>query len=607
VVEALDEPGHGALARAAAAHDADHLAGLDGQTHPVEHQRPVVGIAELDVPEHDRALEVPKRHGAARHLRGRVDDVADPLEREPRLLEVLPQVDKAQDGAAELRGEHLEGDELAHAQAVVEHEAHADGDHGERHELLQGLRGGDGDVAHVGEVEGRLDVVPEVVLPVADHPALEGHGLHRLDPRDGLDQEGLRHGPPVKLLVEPGLDVRRGNEGHDSDDGHEAEHQQGERHAVEGHDGDEDDGEDRVEEHRERDVGHELPEVLQLPHPGDDGAHPPRLEVAVGQRQQVPVHPGTQPRVDLVGRVVEQVVAQEVHAGLEDDHREEGRRHDLQRGDGVVGQHLVDDDLDEQRRHEPEGLDEERGAHDLVEDGAEAEELHEEPLEAARELGLPEPRPQRDDLPGPEPPEALFVHLADGPLGGVEDEALALLHPDEDVVAPLRRKKDLRQRVALELLEARDPAVPRLEAVVAQDADHLLRRELPLDEVLLPDGLDVHRDGVDPCRDFNGDQSRFHPTPPWRRRSPSRGGTSAPRRPSGSRTPTCPARWRGRPFRSPAAPPGCGRRVPPPPRRSRGAFRSGPGAAGTARSSGRAPAASRTALPNPCPSPGAAL
>jgi len=42
VVEALDELGDGALARAAPAHDADHLAGLDGKAHPVEDERPVV-------------------------------------------------------------------------------------------------------------------------------------------------------------------------------------------------------------------------------------------------------------------------------------------------------------------------------------------------------------------------------------------------------------------------------------------------------------------------------------------------------------------------------------------------------------------------------------
>ena len=185
-----------------------------------------------------------------------------------------------------------------------------------------------------------------------------------------------------------------------------------------------------------------------------------------------------------------------------------------------MGQHLVDDDLDEKRRHEPEGLDEERGAHHLVEDGPEAEELHEEPLEAAVELRLLEPRPQRDDLPGPEPLETFLVHFADRLFPGVEDQALAVLHPDEHVEGPLRREDDLGQRVAFQLLQAREPAVVRLEAVVAQDPDHLLRGELALHEILLPDGLDVHRDGVDPRGDFNCDESRFHQGPPWHSQNP---------------------------------------------------------------------------------------
>ena len=87
----------------------------------MQHFRPVDAIAEGDVLEGDLALDRRQR-GARRiecRLRRRVENVAQALDRDPRLMEILPDLRNPQHRRAHPPGENVERDELTHAEIAV--------------------------------------------------------------------------------------------------------------------------------------------------------------------------------------------------------------------------------------------------------------------------------------------------------------------------------------------------------------------------------------------------------------------------------------------------------------------------------------------------------
>ena len=59
-------------------------------------------------------------------LRRGVEDVAEPGDREPRLLEILPDLRQAQHRLRHPARQHVEGDQLADGQLAVDHELGAE-------------------------------------------------------------------------------------------------------------------------------------------------------------------------------------------------------------------------------------------------------------------------------------------------------------------------------------------------------------------------------------------------------------------------------------------------------------------------------------------------
>ena len=91
-VEPLHQFCEGALARTRRADDADGLAGRNIEGDVVQDFRSVEAVAKRDVLEANVALER-RQPGAARgksRLRGTVENVTEPGDREPRLMKILP-------------------------------------------------------------------------------------------------------------------------------------------------------------------------------------------------------------------------------------------------------------------------------------------------------------------------------------------------------------------------------------------------------------------------------------------------------------------------------------------------------------------------------------
>ena len=122
-VEALDQLGEGRFAGAGRPDDPQHLAGGDVEADPAQRLGRVGTIAEADLVELDAALDRWKRR-AVRVVFGfgrRVEHVAQPIDRDPDLLEILPQLGKAKDRGGDAARQHVEGNQRTDAQISGDH------------------------------------------------------------------------------------------------------------------------------------------------------------------------------------------------------------------------------------------------------------------------------------------------------------------------------------------------------------------------------------------------------------------------------------------------------------------------------------------------------
>ena len=105
--------------------------------------------------------------------------------------------------------------------------------------------------------------------------------------------------------------------------------------------------EEQVDHQRQRRAGEEVADVLQLAHARDRIADPARLEIGDRQRQKVAEQPRAEFHVDAVGRMREQIGAQDVDDGLEHRNGDEPDDQDIERAQRPIDQDLVDDDLED--------------------------------------------------------------------------------------------------------------------------------------------------------------------------------------------------------------------------------------------------------------------
>src|SRR4029077_9728459 len=123
-VEALDELGERALARPRRPDDADHLPGRHIEGDIVQDFLSVNSIAERYMVEVDVAAD--RRQPRARRHIGRlgsgVEDVAEPQDRQARLVKVLPNLRETQHRRAHAAGQDVKAYELAYRQAAFDNQ-----------------------------------------------------------------------------------------------------------------------------------------------------------------------------------------------------------------------------------------------------------------------------------------------------------------------------------------------------------------------------------------------------------------------------------------------------------------------------------------------------
>ena len=202
-VEPLHEFRQGRLAGARWADDADRLARRDLERHVFQNVRGAGAISEADVAELDRSAGGRRRKPHQRRRLGRrVEDVAQPLDRDLDLLEVLPDLREAQDRLHRLRSDHVEGDERADAEFAVDHRLGPEQQDRRGRQLADVL---DCELAAGPEHGGgkaRLDIGGELLLPLRAHDRLDRGGLDRPDADHRLDQELLARRAAIELLAD---------------------------------------------------------------------------------------------------------------------------------------------------------------------------------------------------------------------------------------------------------------------------------------------------------------------------------------------------------------------------------------------------------------------
>ncbi len=212
-VKPLDELRQGRFARSRWSDDAKHLPRRNVEVDAAKDIGRVGAIAEADALKADRAFDRRQR-GARRIMRrlaGHVQYVAEAVDRNPDLLEILPQLRQPQDRLRHAPREHVEGNEAADTHIARDDRLGTDIEDRDgrefRHQLDRMIAP---DRQHRDAETGR-DVARELPLPPVAHPRLDRHRLQRADARYRLDQKGLVFGAAVEFLVQPGAD-RRGHE-----------------------------------------------------------------------------------------------------------------------------------------------------------------------------------------------------------------------------------------------------------------------------------------------------------------------------------------------------------------------------------------------------------
>ena len=291
---------------------------------------------------------------------GRVEDVAQTRDRHLHLLKILPQLRQPQDRLHHLARDHVEGDEFADRHRPFHHRLRADKQDQRGRDLAHVLDEVLPERARNAGVERGAHVSREPLLPLRLHHRLDARGLEGLRADDRFDQELLRPGAAVELLVDLLAQHRPDETGDDDIDRDRSEHDQSELHRIDEHHHEEDQREDEIEQRGQPLPGQKAADRLELAH----ASHrlPGRAGLEIGERQPEEMMEQAPAELDVhpVGGVAQRIGAQELQDGLEQAERHHADDQHDQRREAFVNQHLVDDELEEDRRRQREQLHEQR-------------------------------------------------------------------------------------------------------------------------------------------------------------------------------------------------------------------------------------------------------
>src|ERR1700733_11443369 len=283
-IKALDQLGEGGLARPRRTDDANHLPRLDGKRNVAKRVRRIWPVAHRHVTKLDRAA----RRGQGqkvlgRRRRRRVEDVAQTRDGYLHLLKILPQLRQPQDRLHHLAPDHVEGDEFADRHRPFDHRLRADKQDQRGRDLAYVLDKVLSERSRDAGVEGGAYISRQPLLPLRLHHRLDARRLKGLRTDDRFDQELLRPGAAVELLVDLFAQHRPNERGDHDIDRNRSEDDQGEFCRIDEHHHEKDQREDKIEQRGQALPGQKAADRLEFAH----ASHrlPGRAGLEIGERQ----------------------------------------------------------------------------------------------------------------------------------------------------------------------------------------------------------------------------------------------------------------------------------------------------------------------------------
>ena len=181
-------------------------------------------------------------------FRPRVENIAEPLDGEARLVKLLPDLSNPQHRHAHPAGQHVEGHQFSDGEVAVDDELGAKEKDGGGDEVAHELDNLRRDIAEAGDTKARGDVGGQLFLPATLHLRLDRQRLQGLDAGDALNEEGLVFRPAPKFFIQPLAEQRRSRRRNCDIEGEGSEHDHGQPSGVDEHHAQEDDGEEKIDD-----------------------------------------------------------------------------------------------------------------------------------------------------------------------------------------------------------------------------------------------------------------------------------------------------------------------------------------------------------------------
>ncbi|MNF49491.1 hypothetical protein D3C84_307630 [compost metagenome] len=395
LVQADDQPGQRTLARAAAADDADLLAGADAQGDVREGRLLLLRVVEVDVAELDGALQslALERTFVRVALLGEAHQLVDRVQGHLGLLIAQYQAGKLGQRRQGTTAEHVAGDQAAHAELAGDDQVDAGDDGGHPGQLLQEHRRIEPQTGEHARAQFQAGEGADGLLPQVLALALGIVGLDGIEAAEGLDQARLALGSQCHAALH---DLSQGSLQRPADQRRQRKGQQRNPYQLPADQrdrGEDQQDEGQVDQAGQRERSEEVAQALEFVNALREAADPRRAELHGHAGDTLEQRGGN----DQVGLLAGQIQAQAAQ-GLEQQVEQKGaghaeRQHPQGRG-RLVGHHAVVDIHHEQRDDQADQVDHQAGGHGIDIQPARALEGIAEPGSCARDqLALAEFEP----------------------------------------------------------------------------------------------------------------------------------------------------------------------------------------------------------------------
>ena len=346
LLDALDQPGQGGLARTGAAHDSNHLAGGNLKTHPVQRRGGRTGIGEADrVKPQAPADRMPRRARVEPAFGLLVQHTRQHPHRQGRFLIFVDQADDLHQRTGHPTGEHQEGDQSAGGQPAFQHQSCPIANHADLHQFFKETGGRRGQRRDRPDIPLAAQGSGQTILPRLAPRGFKDQRFDRAHVVEGFDQLRLTPGLSLIKRIQTAAEQRQQHADHGGDGAGKPQDNQGQRAAQQHQDAQKQGQKRRIQQGLEQTSGQEIADLFRLLHMAGHDACGGGFKHRQGQGHQMRKAARAHDSVDLAARDQHQPLTGVAEGRLKRCEQDENGHDSRQRvprlmGDDAVDQHL---------------------------------------------------------------------------------------------------------------------------------------------------------------------------------------------------------------------------------------------------------------------------